>query len=190
MIAKIEGAYTAARDRYAEAGVDTDEALGRLAAVPISLHCWQGDDVEGFEKFGTGLGGDWRPRATTRARPERPTTYGPMRRWRWHSFLELIASTCMRPTASSEARSSTATRSARSTLPAGSTGPRRWVSASTSTRPTFRIPKRPTTSRCRTPIRRSARSGSTTASPAGASARRWARRSARPASPTCGFPTA
>ena len=29
----------------------------RLAAVPISLHCWQGDDVEGFEKFGTGLGG-------------------------------------------------------------------------------------------------------------------------------------
>ena len=57
MIAKIEGAYTAARDRYAEAGVDTDEALGRLAAVPISLHCWQGDDVEGFEKFGTGLGG-------------------------------------------------------------------------------------------------------------------------------------
>ena len=57
MIAKIESAYTAARNRYAEAGVDTDEALGRLAAVPISLHCWQGDDVEGFEKFGTGLGG-------------------------------------------------------------------------------------------------------------------------------------
>jgi L-rhamnose isomerase len=57
MPARIESAYTAARERYAEAGVDTDGALRRLAAVPISLHCWQGDDVGGFEKFGTGLGG-------------------------------------------------------------------------------------------------------------------------------------
>ena len=54
---RIESAYDAARTRYAEAGVDTDAALKRLAGVPISLHCWQGDDVEGFEKFGTGLGG-------------------------------------------------------------------------------------------------------------------------------------
>jgi L-rhamnose isomerase len=54
---RIESAYEAARERYAEMGVDTDVALKRLAGVPISLHCWQGDDVEGFEKFGTGLGG-------------------------------------------------------------------------------------------------------------------------------------
>jgi L-rhamnose isomerase len=54
---RIESAYEAARDRYAEVDVDTDAALKRLARVPISLHCWQGDDVEGFEKFGTGLGG-------------------------------------------------------------------------------------------------------------------------------------
>ena len=53
----IESAYHAAKHRYAEAGVDTDAALDRLASVPISLHCWQGDDVEGFEQFGTGLGG-------------------------------------------------------------------------------------------------------------------------------------
>ena len=46
-----------AKDRYAEAGVDTDAALARLAAVPISLHCWQGDDVDGFENSATGLGG-------------------------------------------------------------------------------------------------------------------------------------
>jgi L-rhamnose isomerase len=57
MTARIESAYAVARDRYAEAGVDTDRALERLAAVPISLHCWQGDDVGGFEKFGTALGG-------------------------------------------------------------------------------------------------------------------------------------
>src|SRR5947207_3342720 len=52
-----EKAYQDARDRYAELGVDTDVALTRLAGVPISLHCWQGDDVGGFEKFGTGLTG-------------------------------------------------------------------------------------------------------------------------------------
>jgi L-rhamnose isomerase len=57
MTTGIANAYDAARARYAEAGVDTEKALIRLAAVPISLHCWQGDDVEGFEKFGTGLGG-------------------------------------------------------------------------------------------------------------------------------------
>ena len=57
MTGRIDSAYTVAKDRYAEAGVDTDAALERLAAVPISLHCWQGDDVEGFEKFGAGLGG-------------------------------------------------------------------------------------------------------------------------------------
>ena len=50
-------AYDTARDQYAELGVDTDEALKRLAAVSISLHCWQGDDVGGFEGSGTGLTG-------------------------------------------------------------------------------------------------------------------------------------
>jgi L-rhamnose isomerase len=57
MMSRIERAYEAAKTSYAEAGVDTDAALKRLAAVPISLHCWQGDDVEGFEKFGASLGG-------------------------------------------------------------------------------------------------------------------------------------
>lgn len=52
-----QAAYALARERYAALGVDTDAALRRLAAVPISLHCWQGDDVGGFEKLGTGLGG-------------------------------------------------------------------------------------------------------------------------------------
>jgi L-rhamnose isomerase len=42
-------AYDLARERYAEYGVDTDAALQRLATIPISLHCWQGDDVGGFE---------------------------------------------------------------------------------------------------------------------------------------------
>jgi len=55
-LAAIDTAYRAARDRYAELGVDTERALQRLAAIPVSLHCWQGDDVGGFEGGGE-LGG-------------------------------------------------------------------------------------------------------------------------------------
>ncbi len=53
----IREAYTLARERYAALGVDTDAALARLAAIPISLHCWQGDDVGGFENPGGELTG-------------------------------------------------------------------------------------------------------------------------------------
>ena len=53
----IEGAYQHAREQYAELGVDPSAALTRLASVPVSLHCWQGDDVGGFEGFGAALGG-------------------------------------------------------------------------------------------------------------------------------------
>jgi len=41
--------YEASRDQYAELGVDTESALERLAEIPVSIHCWQGDDVMGFE---------------------------------------------------------------------------------------------------------------------------------------------
>ena len=55
--AAIESAYTAARERYAAFGVDTEKALARLADIAISLHCWQGDDVLGFEDPDRGLSG-------------------------------------------------------------------------------------------------------------------------------------
>lgn len=45
----VEPRYTAARQQYADMGVDADLALERLTRVPVSLHCWQGDDVGGFE---------------------------------------------------------------------------------------------------------------------------------------------
>jgi L-rhamnose isomerase len=51
--ARIEKAYELARERYAECGVDTEEALHQLGALAISMHCWQGDDVTGFEKSGS-----------------------------------------------------------------------------------------------------------------------------------------
>ena len=46
---QIEQAYRLARERYAEYGVDTEKAMRRLRKIAISLHCWQGDDVGGFE---------------------------------------------------------------------------------------------------------------------------------------------
>ena len=52
-----ERAFAPARDRYAELGVDVEAALERLATIPISLHCWQGDDIGGFENTGADLGG-------------------------------------------------------------------------------------------------------------------------------------
>src|SRR3954471_5909226 len=45
----IEAAYARARDAYAALGVDTERAMARLDEVAISMHCWQGDDVRGFE---------------------------------------------------------------------------------------------------------------------------------------------
>jgi len=53
----IEKSFSLAQDRYAEIGVDVDGVLTQLAKVPVSLHCWQGDDVGGFENFGGTLGG-------------------------------------------------------------------------------------------------------------------------------------
>ena len=44
--------YGLAKERYAALGVDVDHALKTLSQIPISLHCWQGDDVGGFENFG------------------------------------------------------------------------------------------------------------------------------------------
>jgi L-rhamnose isomerase len=46
---KIEKAYEPAKARYTELGVDSDKAMDRLSEIAISLHCWQGDDVGGFE---------------------------------------------------------------------------------------------------------------------------------------------
>ena len=45
----IENAYRIAKQRYAEFGVDTDDAMDRLGRIAVSMHCWQGDDVGGFE---------------------------------------------------------------------------------------------------------------------------------------------
>src|SRR5512147_670777 len=54
---QIQEAYRLAKERYALIGVDTDRALEMLSTIALSLHCWQGDDVGGFESSGELSGG-------------------------------------------------------------------------------------------------------------------------------------
>ncbi|NMC19806.1 MAG: L-rhamnose isomerase, partial [Thermogutta sp.] len=49
MASEIEKTFETAAARYAELGVNVASALEKLASIPISMHCWQGDDVGGFE---------------------------------------------------------------------------------------------------------------------------------------------
>ena len=49
--------YEIAKERYAALGVDTDKAIETLQKTPISLHCWQADDVVGFESGAAASGG-------------------------------------------------------------------------------------------------------------------------------------
>jgi L-rhamnose isomerase len=54
---RIDKAYAIAREEYAELGVDSEQAMSRLDATAISLHCWQTDDVGGCERSGAVLSG-------------------------------------------------------------------------------------------------------------------------------------
>jgi len=54
---RIERAYRLAREQFAENGIDCERALGALKKIPLSINCWQGDDVRGFEhSFGGAAG--------------------------------------------------------------------------------------------------------------------------------------
>ena len=56
-IKSIEESYALAKEQYAELGVNTNQVLEKMKDVVISLHCWQADDVGGFEKPDAELGG-------------------------------------------------------------------------------------------------------------------------------------
>lgn len=79
---RIERAYEAAREQFAEVGVDAEAVMQRLQQIPISLHCWQGDDVQGFEGLGLDLGGGL---AVTGAYPGKARTPDELR-----SDLEMV----------------------------------------------------------------------------------------------------
>ena len=45
----MQSMYEMAKERYAALGVDVERAMEKLRHAPVSLHCWQGDDVRGFD---------------------------------------------------------------------------------------------------------------------------------------------
>ena len=49
--------YEYAKEAYGAIGVDTDQAVETLEGIAISMHCWQGDDVAGFDQEGPLTGG-------------------------------------------------------------------------------------------------------------------------------------
>ncbi len=56
-MSNVEKAYKIAKDAYAAIGVNTDTVMKQLSKIAVSLHCWQGDDVGGFENPDAGLDG-------------------------------------------------------------------------------------------------------------------------------------
>ena len=72
----MTGGYDSARDAFAAWEVDTEAALARLVTIPISVHCWQGDDVGGFERRGGASGGGIQ---ATGNHPGRARTVGELR---------------------------------------------------------------------------------------------------------------
>ncbi|AFE60122.1 L-rhamnose isomerase [Rahnella aquatilis HX2] len=49
MTSSIDQAWTLAKERFAQLGIDAEAAIKQLDTLPVSIHCWQGDDVAGFE---------------------------------------------------------------------------------------------------------------------------------------------
>ncbi|HEY1256000.1 MAG TPA: L-rhamnose isomerase [Terracidiphilus sp.] len=73
---QIKDAYRIAQDRFAEQGIDTEQVLRCLNTIPISIQCWQGDDVLGFESTRGSLSGGIQ---TTGSYPGRARDAGELR---------------------------------------------------------------------------------------------------------------
>ncbi len=84
MTNSIEQAWDLAKQRFAAVGVDVDAALTRLDTLPVSMHCWQGDDVTGFEDPDGVLTGGIQATGTIPAkRAMRPSCVLTLN-WLWH----------------------------------------------------------------------------------------------------------
>src|SRR5258707_5014848 len=91
-------AYQIARDRYAKVGDNTDQALEQLGGISISIHCWQGDDLGGFESAGQDWAAAWlRPVIIRAKRAHRGSCAGTLKR-PFRSSPAAIASTSTLPT--------------------------------------------------------------------------------------------
>ncbi len=56
-LARVEAAYALAKEAYGDLGINTDQVMEQLKTIPVSVHCWQGDDVRGFENPDAALTG-------------------------------------------------------------------------------------------------------------------------------------
>ncbi len=108
----VEKSFNLAKERYAAIGVDVEAVLKNLAKVPVSLHCWQGDDVGGFENYGGALTGGIMATGNYPGKAPRPRCARTPRR-RCRSFPARTGSISTPSTASSAARNLTATKSSR-----------------------------------------------------------------------------
>ena len=188
---QIRSAYRVAKERYALLGVDTDKALKTLNTVSLSLHCWQGDDVGGFENAGDELGGGiaatgnypGKARTRRRAAPRSRPGLQPDPR---HASAEPARHVCRNRRPPGRAQRA-APGAFRAWVGLGQGQPAR---PGLQPDPASRTPRPPAASRWPATTQASAISGSSTASPAARSASTLAASSARRASPTSGFPTA
>ena len=76
--------YDSAKSHFADWGVDTETAITTLEAIPISMHCWQGDDVVGFEESSGTSGGGIQSTAISLVEHEHLTSCAPI----WSSHFQ------------------------------------------------------------------------------------------------------
>lgn len=72
---RIENAFENAKEVFAEYGVDVNEVLRKFDKIPISIPCWQGDDIIGFEPSGAGASGGLMVTGNYPGRPRNPEEY-------------------------------------------------------------------------------------------------------------------
>lgn len=73
--ARILKAYQAAKEVFSSYGVDVDTVLRKFDTIPVSIPCWQGDDIIGFETMGTGASGGLMVTGNYPGRPRNPQEY-------------------------------------------------------------------------------------------------------------------
>ncbi|SUG51506.1 L-rhamnose isomerase [Salmonella enterica subsp. arizonae] len=78
MTTQLEQAWELAKQRFAAVGIDVEEALRQLDRLPVSMHCWQGDDVAGFENPEGSLTAEFRLPAIIRAKRVMPPNCAPI----------------------------------------------------------------------------------------------------------------
>ena len=91
----IVESYQIAQEAYADQGVDTEKAIRAVNAIPISMHCWQGDDLLGFEGA-TELTGGIQAQVTIRAAPvPAASAVGHRKSARLHSWQNENLTACL-----------------------------------------------------------------------------------------------